>query len=91
MRYRYRTDECTCKPRTSLRDLLLGSACRNGRCIEWRCPRCRGLLGSVGPVGCGCDGYPIRMMFHPGMRYWGRPAAVKPSIARRGRRRHARR
>jgi len=48
-------DSCTCTPRTRLSAMLTERLCRNGRCTEWRCRRCDGYLGGVGPAGCGCD------------------------------------
>jgi hypothetical protein len=81
------TDECTCHPPATLRDPVTETACRYGYCTEWRCPACNGYLGGCGPVGCGCDGYPVRWMLHPAMQPRLEAAAVKPSIARRGRRR----
>lgn len=67
--------------------------CRYGYCSVARCRSCHGVIFSVGPVGCRCDGGP-RWARHRGMEQLGHwdlekdnwvpvHAAVKPSLARR--------
>ena len=87
-----RTDSsCICSPPITISNTDLAEEparmCRYGRCLEWRCKMCNGFLAGFGPAGCKCDGDP-RWMYHPGMvpgylRFRWKPAAVKPSLAKR--------
>jgi hypothetical protein len=90
-----RLRECSCQPKTipsTYNEYQV--LCHWGHCTEWRCKVCTGLMISVGPAWCQCDGY-VRWLRYPGMRNenvrYDHVAdevitirvAVKPSKARR--------